>query len=55
MDECKPLCSGTRSTMGLGARPWEVQCTAETHGPKPCEEFDAAAAGAYTRPFFSST
>eukprot|EP00227_Mantoniella_beaufortii_P010369 CAMPEP_0197592788 /NCGR_PEP_ID=MMETSP1326-20131121/15807_1 /TAXON_ID=1155430 /ORGANISM="Genus nov. species nov., Strain RCC2288" /LENGTH=658 /DNA_ID=CAMNT_0043158559 /DNA_START=185 /DNA_END=2161 /DNA_ORIENTATION=- len=36
-------CTNTRRTLGLGGRAWEVQCTAESYGPKPCEEFDAAA------------
>jgi hypothetical protein len=37
-------CVGTRKTLGLGARPWEVQCTAEQYGPKECDEFDGVAA-----------
>ena len=40
---CALGCVGTRKTLGLGARPWEVQCTAEQYGPKECDEFDGVA------------
>ena len=36
----KLQCAGTRRTLGLSDRPWEVQCTAEQYGPKPCDTFD---------------